>query len=284
MAQPVNVNDLLDGHVSLDLECLDRIYLNAYVPNLQVSGQVVTFLTEHLGNPLPSPALFNKIGSAFRRAVAAFAEEQDIPAVRFKKGERHIEVMRPYLDRATEPGVVAIGVAQEFQQVFTGYQRADQPGAVHYAFAKADRRVSCYYFYVLDPDFGPGFVKICTYFPYPRQGVGQRPRVGQAPGVSGGHRLQRARQRVCLLRRSPAPAEHLQPLPDCAASPASAWVRTPRGRCWWPWGTTRIGSDRRPPSPCSAGRRAWRRPPDSKPAIGSTGEAIVRPTPPSTAS
>ena len=35
-----NVNELLDGHVMLDLECLDRIYLNAYVPTLQVGGQV----------------------------------------------------------------------------------------------------------------------------------------------------------------------------------------------------------------------------------------------------
>ncbi|HEY5978471.1 MAG TPA: tyrosine-type recombinase/integrase [Microlunatus sp.] len=30
--------------MSLDLECLDRIYLNGYVPNLQVGGQVVQFL------------------------------------------------------------------------------------------------------------------------------------------------------------------------------------------------------------------------------------------------
>ena len=34
----VTVNDVLDGYVALDLECLDRIYLNAYVPNLQVGG------------------------------------------------------------------------------------------------------------------------------------------------------------------------------------------------------------------------------------------------------
>ena len=61
MADVPNVNDLLEGHVTLDLECLDRIYLNAYVPNLQVGGQVVTFLTQHLGNPIPSPALFNRI-------------------------------------------------------------------------------------------------------------------------------------------------------------------------------------------------------------------------------
>ena len=34
-------------------------------------------------------------------------------------------------------------------------------------FAKADRRVSVFYFYVWDDEFGPGFIKICTYFPYP---------------------------------------------------------------------------------------------------------------------
>jgi hypothetical protein len=58
-------------------------------------------------------------------------------------------------------------VAQEFQRVFTGYDRASQPGAVCYGFAKADRRVSVYYFYLFDEDFGPAFIKICTYFPYP---------------------------------------------------------------------------------------------------------------------
>lgn len=38
---------------------------------------------------------------------------------------------------------------------------------VSYGFEKADRRVSVYYFYVWDDDFGPGFIKLCTYFPYP---------------------------------------------------------------------------------------------------------------------
>ena len=50
MAAVGNVNEILDGHVVLDLECLDRIYLNAYVPILQSSGQVVAFMTQHLGN------------------------------------------------------------------------------------------------------------------------------------------------------------------------------------------------------------------------------------------
>ena len=51
MARVITVNDVLDGHVVLDIECLDRIYLNAYVPILQTSSQVVAFLSGHLGFP-----------------------------------------------------------------------------------------------------------------------------------------------------------------------------------------------------------------------------------------
>jgi hypothetical protein len=74
----ITISQVLDGHVRLDLECLDRVYLNGYVPNLRVSGQVVTFLTQHLGNPIPSPALFAKIGERFRAAVARFATTNHI--------------------------------------------------------------------------------------------------------------------------------------------------------------------------------------------------------------
>ena len=56
MAHTVTAAELLDGQVVLDIECLDRIYLNAYVPILQSSGQVVAFMTQHLGLPIPSPA------------------------------------------------------------------------------------------------------------------------------------------------------------------------------------------------------------------------------------
>ena len=171
MAQRVlTVNDLLDGHVVLDIECLDRIYLNAYVPILQSSGQVVAFMTQHLGLPIPSPALFDKIGQKFRRSVASFAEANGIPWVKFAKDARKADVMAPYLKRAAATGrsqVAAIGVAQEFQRVWAAYQRDTKTAAPQFTFAKADRRVTCYYFYLWDEDFGPAFVKVCAYFPYP---------------------------------------------------------------------------------------------------------------------
>jgi hypothetical protein len=170
MAATVTVNDVLDGHVGLDVECLDRIYLNGYVPNLQVGGQVVSFMTQHLGCPIPSPAIMEKIGTAFRTAVASFAEADHIPVVRFGKDDRKIDRMRPYLARQAatgRSGVAAIGTAQEFQNVFAAAQRTGHNGIPWFSFTKADRRVTCFYFYVWDTDFGPAFIKVCAYFPYP---------------------------------------------------------------------------------------------------------------------
>jgi hypothetical protein len=149
MAAVVTVNELLDGHVALDVECLDRIYLNGYVPNLQVGGQVASFMTQHLGCPIPSPAIMEKIGTAFRRAASAFAEAERIPVVRFGKDDRKIEVMRRHVaaQAATgRSGVAAIGVAQEYQNVFAATAGRGRNGVPWFSFTEADRRVTCFYF------------------------------------------------------------------------------------------------------------------------------------------
>jgi hypothetical protein len=172
----VNVNEVLEGHVALEVDCVDRLYLNAYVPNLQVGGQVVRFLTDHLGNLIPSPGSFVKIGNRFRQQVKEFAAEYRVPVLRLKKpdrtrwDDRKLDHVRPYLQRAERNGrfgVVAIVNTQEFQWVFGAKNRATEPGAHRYEFFREERRVGAYYFYVRDPEFGPGFIKICTYFPYP---------------------------------------------------------------------------------------------------------------------
>jgi len=170
----VNINDVLEGHVSLEIDCVDRLLLNAYVPNLQVSGQVVSFLTKHLGFPIPSPSLLEKIGNRFREEVKAFAAERAIPILTLKKpdrkrwDDRKLDHVRPYLEKAESEGrtgVVAIVQAQEYQWVFSAKNRSSTPGLVSFDFVKEERRVGMYYFYVYDAEFGPGFIKICTYFP-----------------------------------------------------------------------------------------------------------------------
>ena len=129
--RPVRTSDILNGHVTLDVECLDRIYLNGYVPNLQVGGQVVGFLAGQ-GFPIPSPAVVYRIGERFRDSVRRFAEANKIPVVRFVKRDRKVDRMRPYLARQAatgRSGVAAIGVAQEYASVFTGTQK-DAPNGI----------------------------------------------------------------------------------------------------------------------------------------------------------
>jgi hypothetical protein len=69
-----NVNEILRDHITLTVECLNRIYLNGYIPNLQVAGQLVNFLTKHRGHPIPSPALLGQIGQQFHQAVKPRSE------------------------------------------------------------------------------------------------------------------------------------------------------------------------------------------------------------------
>jgi hypothetical protein len=184
-ANAVTVNDVLDGHKLLEIDCVDRVYLTLPVPNLVVGGQVVSFLTVHEQNPIPSPALLERRGQAFRRAVASFAEASNIPVLSFagkrdnsRPGvlaespwpERKIDRVMPLMRKAAATGrsqVVAIGVAQEYQRVFTGTKDQTATGAVWFSYNRTERRVTCYYFYVWDERFGPAFVKICAYFPYP---------------------------------------------------------------------------------------------------------------------
>jgi hypothetical protein len=167
----VTAADMVAGHVRLDISCLDRVYLNGYVGKLQTPGGVVYFFHDHRGKPIVSPALFEPIGEKFRKDINDWAQANGVPVIRFKAGERKADVMAPYLDTAAASGrsqVAAVGCAQEFQLVWTARKRDTDPGKPpQFSFAKEQRRVSVFYLYIWDAAMGGGFIKICTYFPYP---------------------------------------------------------------------------------------------------------------------
>ena len=171
MSHVVTAGELLDGQVSLDIECLDRLYLSGFVNSLQTPGGVICFLHDHRGFPVASPAVFAQTGDQFRRAVSSYADANGVPVVKLKAADRNADVMRPYLDKAAAGGrsrVAAIGVAQEPQIVWTARQRDTDPGKPpRFSFTKENRRVTAYCFSLWDDDFGSAFIKICAYFPCP---------------------------------------------------------------------------------------------------------------------
>jgi len=144
------------------------MYLNAYIPTLQLPGQMVTFLVKHRGQTIPSPALLGQITKKFVTAVENFAQKQSIPIIHFQKGQRKEDVARPYFEQyGKSEGVVLIGIAQEKAMAFRAYPPKRSPNGIpHYDFTRASVCVNHYYFYILDRDFGPAFIKLCSYAPF----------------------------------------------------------------------------------------------------------------------
>src|SRR5213083_2623710 len=95
---------LLRDQVTLKCRCIDRIFLQAYVPKLQSVGQVCIFLRWQRKFKIPSSAAFGKIGEAYVKAIHKYAEEHHIPVVHFQKGQNKEEVARPYLEAAAREG------------------------------------------------------------------------------------------------------------------------------------------------------------------------------------
>jgi hypothetical protein len=73
-----SIPELLDGHVTLEVECLDRLYRNGYIGSLATSGGLVRFMREQLGKPIPSPVVLGPVTEKFREAVKTMAERERI--------------------------------------------------------------------------------------------------------------------------------------------------------------------------------------------------------------
>ena len=163
-----SVSEALADHVVFEVECIDRVYLNVFVPQLQRTGQVVGFLTRQRGASIHSTALVAPMSKKFVADIAAYSRDHQVPMVRFAKGQRKDDVMHEHLAGFTgTDAILFIGVAQEKARVFRTERRHNPiTGAPYPWIVSSTAVVNHYYFYGVDDDFGPFFLKFCSYFPY----------------------------------------------------------------------------------------------------------------------
>ena len=163
-----SVADILGQHVRLSVEAIDRMYLNVYVPWLQTERGVVRFFRDHRGQPLPSAALMSPMSRSFVAALERFVARDGIALVQFRKGQRKDTVTAEYLCKfGKEEGVLYVGKAQEKTPVFrTEKRRSPTTGQPYPWIVRSTAMVNHYYIYAVDRDFGPFFLKFCTYFPF----------------------------------------------------------------------------------------------------------------------
>jgi hypothetical protein len=163
-----SVAEVLRDHVVLELEAIDRMYLNVYVPHLQTVGAVVGYLRAHKGQRFASTAAVTPMTEAFVRNIERFVNHEGIDLVSFEKWQRKDDVTQKYLRgfRKSE-GVLYVGKAQEKARVMrTERRRSRRTGGTYPWIVESTAMVNHYYFYCVDEDFGPFFLKFCSYFPY----------------------------------------------------------------------------------------------------------------------
>src|SRR4051794_5704820 len=170
MTLPRTVAEVVAEHVVFEVECIDRMYCNVYVPQLQYAAGIVGYVHHQLGLPVASTAPLAKLTDAFTAAMHRFARDQAVPWVDFVKGQRKDDVMHEHLAAfeaaGRTEGVLFIGRAQEKTGLFRTEKRRDAEGKSYPWIVKTTGLVNHFYVYAVDADFGPFFLKFCSYFPY----------------------------------------------------------------------------------------------------------------------
>jgi hypothetical protein len=160
--------EILREHVTLEVESIDRMYLNVYVPSLQREAQVSWFLKQQRKCPVASSAAMAPISYAFVEAIEAYAQTHGVPILTFEKGQRKDDLVAPYVEQAAgREGIVLIGKAQEKTTTYRTHKGHGPHTRDSYPrLYRTTALVNHYYFYGVDQDFGPFFFKFSSYFPY----------------------------------------------------------------------------------------------------------------------
>ena len=162
-----SVAAVLTDHVVFEVECIDRMYLNVYVPGLQYAAGLVAYVHRQLDLPITSTAPLGKITDGFVAAMHRFARDRRVPWVEFAKGQRKDDIAHEHLARFDQDeGVLFIGRAQEKTGLFRTEKRRGADGRAYPWIVRATGAVNQFYVYAVDADFGPFFLKFCSYFPY----------------------------------------------------------------------------------------------------------------------
>jgi hypothetical protein len=158
--------EVLSHHVEFEVECIDRMYLNVWVPRLAYGGGVQGFFVGHRGHHYASTALMDPMTKAFVADIHGFVAARGLELVSFGK-ERKDDVAKEFLARFSESqGVLFVGRAQEKALVWRTQRRYTDDGTPYAWLVRSTAFVNYFYFYCVDEDFGPFFLKFCTYFPY----------------------------------------------------------------------------------------------------------------------
>jgi len=254
-----SVADVLADHVVFEVESIDRMYLNVWQPRLAYGGGVQGFFVGHRGYHYASTALMDPMTKAFVADIHGFVAARGLELISFAKGQRKDDLAQQFLAKFTdEEGVLFVGRAQEKAGVWHTQRRYSPSTGGSYAWlVRSTAFINFFYFYCVDADFGPFFLKFSTYFPYTAKlcingnewakrqaanaGIGLYPtprslrlRVAGWAAVRGGGALTigPGRGRCSPRWTTGSPPSTTQPTWRGYSRSATAWARNTSTRCY----------------------------------------------------
>ena len=231
-----SVADVLTEHVPFEIECIDRMYLNVYVPQLQYAAGLVGYVHRQLGLPIASTAPLAKITDAFSAAVHRFAKVNRVPWVDFVKGQRKDDVMHEQLGRVHRHrgGACSSGGRRRRPPCSAPRNATTRNGESYPWIVKTTGRGQPLLLLLRGRRLRPVLPQVLLLLPVQRQAVPQRPRVGQTPGRarpgSGSPRWTTGSPRSTIRRRCRRSATSSGPIRStrcCASGWPSCRTRSP---------------------------------------------------------
>jgi hypothetical protein len=165
---PKSVEEIITQHVLFEIESIDRMYLNLYMDRVQSAGGTADFFVRHRKEACATALVMSQMTQKFLQKIEKFAQQHSLEIIPFEKHARKDDIAQQYLaEFPGREGVLFIGKAQEKCKVFRTITKVHpQTGKTFPSLIRTTAMVNHYYFYCVDKDFGPFFIKFCSYFPY----------------------------------------------------------------------------------------------------------------------
>lgn len=163
-----SVDEIIAKHVLFEIESIDRMYLNLYMDRLQTDRGTAFFFVHHRKEACATAMVMAQMTRKFIANIESFAEKHNIEIISFEKHVRKDDIAKQYLAEFPDrEGVLFIAKAQEKCKTFQTVTKINpKTGKSFPGLIKTSVMVNHYYFYCVDKDFGPFFIKFCSYFPY----------------------------------------------------------------------------------------------------------------------
>ncbi|HBT76622.1 MAG TPA: hypothetical protein DEB39_06775 [Planctomycetaceae bacterium] len=165
---PQTVEEIISQHTVFEIEAVDRMYLNLFMNRVQSERGTADFFINHRKEACATALVMSQMTRRFVKLVEDFAKNHDLEIVPFEKNVRKDDLAKQHLQQFPhEEGIYLIGKAQEKCKTFRTVTKTNpKTGKTYPHLIRTTVMVNHYYFYGVDKDFGPFFIKFCSYFPY----------------------------------------------------------------------------------------------------------------------